>query len=238
MTRMKQVSASLEIWIIDPSLFWSRERLGPIALAPCDGLVRCRSGQRWRPACQQIATQRNWLRRIRLSDWARPSASASFNLGGAFPLHAEAERPRIRRNRTVLPQADRGGPFERKSAPPVDLRSAAHLIENSPVEVGSRRDEQVRMAASQARKERRNEWSSSLGGHQERCVRPDRRWKARAMERRRPSLRWMGDLPHEGIAGESEPDLCIANQLLVRPGDPAFRRRRQVMGDDGQHLRL
>ncbi len=46
-----------------------------------------------------------------------------------------------------------------------------------------------------------------------------------------PHFRGLGDLPRQGIARRSEPAVRIADQRLVRPGDPALRRRRQDVGD-------
>src|SRR5215831_10714391 len=43
----------------------------------------------------------------------------------------------------------------------------------------------------------------------------------------RSSLRRLGDLSHEGFACRPEPDLCIANERVVRSDHPAIRRRRQ-----------
>ena len=46
----------------------------------------------------------------------------------------------------------------------------------------------------------------------------------------RPALRGLGDLPPEGLAGRPEPALRLAVEQLVRPGDPALRRRRRRPG--------
>ena len=54
----------------------------------------------------------------------------------------------------------------------------------------------------------------------------------------RAALPGLGDLPPQGLAGEPRPDLRLADQRLVRPGDPAVRRRRRVLGPGGQRLQL
>ena len=56
------------------------------------------------------------------------------------------------------------------------------------------------------------------------------------LEGRRPALPRLGDLPPQGLAAEPRPDLRLAVQRLVRPGDPAVRRRRLDLGAGGQRL--
>ena len=48
-----------------------------------------------------------------------------------------------------------------------------------------------------------------------------------------PRFRGLGNLSHEGLAGRSEPDLCVANERLVRPSDSALRRWRQDVDATG-----
>ena len=57
--------------------------------------------------------------------------------------------------------------------------------------------------------------------------------KREQVGRKRPAFCRLGDLPHEGIAGRPEPDLCVAVQRMVRPDDPALRRRRQDLASAG-----
>ena len=57
------------------------------------------------------------------------------------------------------------------------------------------------------------------------------------MGRQRPALCRLGDLPHQGIAGRSEPDLRLAVQRLVRADHPALRRRRQDLAPAGHARR-
>ena len=62
--------------------------------------------------------------------------------------------------------------------------------------------------------------------------------QARKMGGQRPALRGLGDLPPEGIARRSKPDLCVAVERLVRAADPAVERWRQDLGAGGKQVRL
>ena len=77
-----------------------------------------------------------------------------------------------------------------------------------------------------------------LVGHEKGRVRPDVGRQAQEVGGQRPALRRLGDLPPQGLAGRSEPALRLAVQRLVRPDDPALRRRRQDLGAGRQQVRL
>ena len=69
-------------------------------------------------------------------------------------------------------------------------------------------------------------------------VRPDVGRVAQGLEGQRAALPGLGDLPRQGLPAEPRPDLRVADQRLVRPGDPALRRRRQDLGAGRQRLHL
>ena len=48
-------------------------------------------------------------------------------------------------------------------------------------------------------------------------------WCAQTMESQRPAFCGLGNLSRKRFACRSEPDLCIANQRVVRPNHPTFR---------------
>ena len=77
------------------------------------------------------------------------------------------------------------------------------------------------------------EQRSSSRRHAQRCVHSHVRRQAPEVGRQRPALWRLGDLPPEGLAGRSEPHLCLANQQLVRADHSALRRRRQNVAPAG-----
>src|SRR5437879_1366319 len=64
-------------------------------------------------------------------------------------------------------------------------------------------------------------------------VRSDVGRKARTLGCQWPPLRRLGDLPSQGFSRGPKPALCVADQRLVRAGDPALQRRGQDMGAGG-----
>ena len=58
------------------------------------------------------------------------------------------------------------------------------------------------------------------------------------MGRQGPVLRRLGDVPRQGIGRRPEPDLRLAVHGLVRPADPALRRRRRHLEPGRQPVRL
>ncbi len=75
-----------------------------------------------------------------------------------------------------------------------------------------------------------DERGTGTGGHAQGRVRADVGRQARAVGGQRAALRRLGDLPRQGLAGRPEPALRLAVQRLVRPADPALRRRRRDAG--------
>src|ERR1051325_8508454 len=73
----------------------------------------------------------------------------------------------------------------------------------------------------------RYEQNTSIGWHEEGRVHPVIGWQTRALGSQRPAFCGLGDVSPQGLARRSEPHLRVANQRLVRAGDPALRRRRQ-----------
>src|SRR5215831_9180797 len=74
---------------------------------------------------------------------------------------------------------------------------------------------------------RGHEPSASASGNQEGCICFDIGWEAREVGRERTTLRGLGDVSPEGIAGRCKSDLCIANQRMVRADHSALGRWRQ-----------
>src|SRR6185437_8473828 len=87
-------------------------------------------------------------------------------------------------------------------------------------------------------KERRHEQSSGSGGDEEGRICAGVGWKAGQVGDQRAAFCWVGDLPHEGLAGESGPDLCVADFGMVWAGDAAVGRRRQDVGAGGEQVCL
>ena len=55
---------------------------------------------------------------------------------------------------------------------------------------------------------------------------------------RGPALHGLGDVPPQGLAGRPGSPVRVAVHRLVRPGDPALRRRRQELGAGRQRVRV
>src|SRR5579875_2273250 len=69
---------------------------------------------------------------------------------------------------------------------------------------------------------RLDELRSRSRRHTQRRIYIHVRWQAQGLEDLRAALHGLGDLPHEGIAGGSEPDLRVADVGLVRPATAAL----------------
>ena len=85
--------------------------------------------------------------------------------------------------------------------------------------------------------------NGNAGGQNEQCagacgnaqgrVRSQLRRQAQKLDGERAVFRRLGDLPHERLAGGSQPHLRLADQRLVRAADPALGRRRQNLASAG-----
>ena len=89
-----------------------------------------------------------------------------------------------------------------------------------------------------ARRDQRHGWHTCPRRDPQGSLRPHLGRAAHGLEGRGAALPGVGDLPPQGVAGEPRPDLRLPDQRLVRPGDPAVRRRRRVLGPGGQRLQL
>ena len=80
---------------------------------------------------------------------------------------------------------------------------------------------------------KKDERSTGSGGHAQGRVRSDVGRQAREVGCQRPAFCGLGNLSREGIAGGSEPAVCVAIQRLVRAADSALQRWRQDLGAGG-----
>jgi hypothetical protein len=85
---------------------------------------------------------------------------------------------------------------------------------------------------------RNDERCTGAGRHAEGPVHPQLGRQAREVGRQRADLPRLGDLPRQGVTGGPGPAVRVADQRLVRPGHPAFRRRRPDMGAGRQPVQL
>src|SRR5581483_589816 len=86
-------------------------------------------------------------------------------------------------------------------------------------------------------KGRTHEQRTGSGWNEERRLYLHLRRQARKVENRRPPLWRVGDLPHEGIFGRSQPDLRFAVQRMVWTDHPAIQRRRKDLGNSRRRSR-
>src|SRR5438105_4845198 len=99
-------------------------------------------------------------------------------------------------------------------------------------------DGSLPLSALMEQEKSRDEWSTRTGWHAQGRVCPDGGRKAGELGRQRSPFPGVGDLPPEGLAGRSGPDLCLADERLVRAEDPALRRRRENVGGRRRRVRL
>src|ERR1700676_109403 len=77
------------------------------------------------------------------------------------------------------------------------------------------------------------ERSAGAGGNEEGRICPDLRRQAGKVGGQRTAFRGLGDVPLEGIAGRSQPDLRFADQRMVWADHPALGRRRKKLVSAG-----
>src|ERR1700677_793778 len=93
-----------------------------------------------------------------------------------------------------------------------------------------------RRAGKASREEASHEQGTSAGGDEEGCVCAELRWRAQRLGSERAVFCRMGNVPREGIAGGSEPDLCVAVERVVWAGSAAVGRRRKNVGSGGKQV--
>src|SRR5579859_7304489 len=86
-------------------------------------------------------------------------------------------------------------------------------------------------------KEFSDERCKSFGRHAQRRIYSHVGRQAREVGRQRSALRGLGNVSPQRFVRGSQPDLCVANERLVRPSHSALRRRRQNMVSAGHSKR-
>src|SRR5437016_12448147 len=85
---------------------------------------------------------------------------------------------------------------------------------------------------------RHDEQCTSAGWHAKGRIHPYVRWKTRSMGSERSAFRGLGNLSLERIPRRSESFIRLAIDQLVRPDDPALRRRLQNAGARRSQMHL